>query len=51
MAQQTCATILHALQYIYVIYASMVPGNLPSQLEIMSTGQAYYRFTEQKSDP
>ena len=24
------------------VYSSMVPGNLPSQLEILSTGQTYY---------
>ena len=24
------------------VYSSMVPGNLPSQLEILSTGQNYY---------
>ena len=25
-----------------MVYCSMVPGNLPSQLEILSTGQTYY---------
>ena len=25
-----------------MLYSSMVPGNLPSQLEILSTGQNYY---------
>ena len=25
-----------------MVYSCMVPGNLPSQLEILSTGQTYY---------
>ena len=30
---------------IYRKYTPMVPGNLPSQLEIMSMGQTYYQIT------
>lgn len=26
---------------LYMLYSSIVPGNLPSQLEILSTGQNY----------
>ena len=31
-----------AVALLPIVYSSMVPGNLPSQLEILSTGQTYY---------
>ena len=32
----------HLFCFTAHLYSSMVPGNLPSQLEILSTGQTYY---------
>ena len=32
----------HLTCFTDMLYSSMVPGNLPSQLEILSTGQNYY---------
>ena len=31
-----------------MLYSSMVPGNFPSQLEILSTGQNYYEIDSTK---
>ena len=49
MALQHCLTDLcsnHFTLCCYVVcftdYSSMVPGNLPNQLEILSTGQTYF---------
>ena len=35
----------HLTCFTDMLYSSMVPGNLPSQLEILSTGQNYYEKT------
>ena len=32
----------HFTCFTDMLYSSVVPGNLPSQLEILSTGQNYY---------
>ena len=32
----------HFTCFTDMLYSSTVPGNLPSQLEILSTGQNYY---------
>ena len=41
MAQQICALTSY-LFVIHVLCSPMVPGNLPSQLETLSTGQTYF---------
>ena len=33
----------HLTCYTTMLYSSMTPGNLPSQLDILSTGQTYYQ--------
>ena len=42
MAWQFCLTNT-CFALLPTVYSSMVPGNLPSQLEILSTGQTYYQ--------
>ena len=37
----------HLTCFTDMLYSSMVPGNLPSQLEILSTGQNYYETGKQ----
>ena len=43
--QQTLLQPSDMYTYYDMLYSSMVPGNLPSQLEVLSTGQNYYYET------